>query len=399
MRILVTPERLQETARLFQQAQAEWQAQGTRLRTQLNGLDWEARQQVNVEGQVEQAARLANDLAQRSGELATSLESAASRFEQADSQSAAVLGASIGGAASAWLQGLSSLPPFLQLSGAGLSTWERLSAWLGAPLGGVVPLQISKGNALVGLSFLASLPWLGSSFRSLGETIWNWLHGLGWKDNEALVKQAPANPSIELNVFKPQSPLGEYKVTAKFPKYDDGTLHTGIDIQPKGYDKEKDINKNIPIHPVGPGKVFRVATEYEKNEKNEFVLDSNGNKIITGYGNYVVIEHTLPDGTTIYSRYAHMKAPSTLKIGDVVGDETELGNMGSTGKSTGPHLHFEIYKEGAHPNLNGKNPEELFNPKDPNSLTNSEQLKREYYDPEPFINGTTDIRFKKPTKE
>lgn len=63
----------------------------------------------------------------------------------------------------------------------------------------------------------------------------------------------------------------------------------------------------------------------------------------SGYGNYVVIEHTTADNMTFYTLYAHMKEGSIMvaegtkvKIGQV------LGIMGSTGKSTGPHLHFEV---------------------------------------------------------
>ena len=63
----------------------------------------------------------------------------------------------------------------------------------------------------------------------------------------------------------------------------------------------------------------------------------------TGYGNYVVIEHNSEDGTTFYTLYGHMKQGSLMvaegtdvKVGQV------LGIMGSTGNSTGAHLHFEI---------------------------------------------------------
>jgi len=207
MRIQVTPERLHETARLFQQAQAQWQDQGARLQAQFSGLDWEASQQVNMEGQVAQVTRLANNLAQHAGELATSLESAAARFEQADSQGAAVLGASVGSATLAWLQGFSSLPSWLQLSNSGLSGWERLSALLGAPLKvGRVSLPVSGGNALLGLSFLASLPWLGGSLQSLSETVWNWLHGYGWRVNAEL-----SSPLTTTNI--PEIPKGKLAET------------------------------------------------------------------------------------------------------------------------------------------------------------------------------------------
>lgn len=63
----------------------------------------------------------------------------------------------------------------------------------------------------------------------------------------------------------------------------------------------------------------------------------------TGYGNYVVIQHLSDDGKRFYTLYGHMvngsiavAEGSRVKVGQV------LGIMGSTGNSTGPHLHFEV---------------------------------------------------------
>ena len=62
-----------------------------------------------------------------------------------------------------------------------------------------------------------------------------------------------------------------------------------------------------------------------------------------GYGNYVIIDHG--DGT--YSVYAHMYANSiTVFAGDLVEQGQVIGKMGSSGNSTGPHLHFEIRNGG-----------------------------------------------------
>ncbi|MFE7385505.1 peptidoglycan DD-metalloendopeptidase family protein [Streptomyces zhihengii] len=55
------------------------------------------------------------------------------------------------------------------------------------------------------------------------------------------------------------------------------------------------------------------------------------------YGNEVVIQHT--DGT--YSQYAHLSSLSVSSGQSVTGGE-QIGLSGSTGNSTGPHLHFEI---------------------------------------------------------
>lgn len=62
-----------------------------------------------------------------------------------------------------------------------------------------------------------------------------------------------------------------------------------------------------------------------------------------GFGNYVVIRHKI-DGKDYTSLYAHM-ADGSLKVkkGQKVEAGTPLGKMGSTGMSTGKHLHFEIW--------------------------------------------------------
>lgn len=61
-----------------------------------------------------------------------------------------------------------------------------------------------------------------------------------------------------------------------------------------------------------------------------------------GYGNYVVIEHELANSSTVfYSRYAHL-ASTNVSVGQTVNKDTKIGVMGSTGNSSGPHLHFEI---------------------------------------------------------
>ena len=59
------------------------------------------------------------------------------------------------------------------------------------------------------------------------------------------------------------------------------------------------------------------------------------------YGNYVQIEH----GGALQTRYAHL-ASYTVNSGDNVKKGDLIGYVGSTGRSTGPHLHYEVRVEG-----------------------------------------------------
>lgn len=60
-----------------------------------------------------------------------------------------------------------------------------------------------------------------------------------------------------------------------------------------------------------------------------------------GLGNHVVVDH----GEGITSTYAHLYSIA-VHVGQPVGTDTALGQEGSTGVSTGTHLHFEIRKDG-----------------------------------------------------
>lgn len=108
------------------------------------------------------------------------------------------------------------------------------------------------------------------------------------------------------------------KVTSRYGlRYDpiDGKLrhHNGIDIaMPEG----------TPVASAAPGRVVFSG-------------------IASGYGNCVIIEHE--NGLT--SLYAH-NSVNLVRTGDVVDKNRVIALSGSTGRSTGPHLHFEVRKDG-----------------------------------------------------
>jgi murein DD-endopeptidase MepM/ murein hydrolase activator NlpD len=62
---------------------------------------------------------------------------------------------------------------------------------------------------------------------------------------------------------------------------------------------------------------------------------------MNGYGNTVVVQHS----GELQTRYGHMGSLA-VRVGDTVDSQNTLGTVGSTGRSTGPHLHFEVIRNG-----------------------------------------------------
>lgn len=67
-------------------------------------------------------------------------------------------------------------------------------------------------------------------------------------------------------------------------------------------------------------------------------LTSYGN---SGYGLQIILNH----GSGISTRYGHLAASSVV-LGQAIKQGDEIGRVGSTGNSTGPHLHFEVLQNG-----------------------------------------------------
>jgi murein DD-endopeptidase MepM/ murein hydrolase activator NlpD len=61
----------------------------------------------------------------------------------------------------------------------------------------------------------------------------------------------------------------------------------------------------------------------------------------SGYGNTVIVQHS----GELQTRYGHLGSIA-VRVGDAVDSQDTLGTVGSTGRSTGPHLHFEVTRNG-----------------------------------------------------
>jgi murein DD-endopeptidase MepM/ murein hydrolase activator NlpD len=97
-------------------------------------------------------------------------------------------------------------------------------------------------------------------------------------------------------------------------------FHTGLDLG---------APLDTPVHAAADGVVLLAAAS----------VDGSGR--LVGYGNYVVVAH--PDG--FVTLYGHLDSVA-VKAGQVVHQGEIVGLEGSTGWSTGPHVHFEIRHDG-----------------------------------------------------
>ncbi|OGD83538.1 hypothetical protein A2165_04465 [Candidatus Curtissbacteria bacterium RBG_13_40_7] len=90
----------------------------------------------------------------------------------------------------------------------------------------------------------------------------------------------------------------------------------------RAYHRANDIATDLgaSIKPLGPGVV-------------EFA-----GRVNDGKGNIVIVDH----GDSLKSLYAHM-GRIDVGVGNVVNTNTQIGTVGLTGHTTGPHVHFEIY--------------------------------------------------------
>lgn len=98
-----------------------------------------------------------------------------------------------------------------------------------------------------------------------------------------------------------------------------GRVHNGIDIAGPGCNRK-------PVVAACDGVVVRAD-------------------VYGAYGKCVIVDH----GNGVETLYAHLSSIS-VSVGDVVSAGDVLGKIGSTGNTTGPHLHFEVHVDGEYVN-------------------------------------------------
>jgi murein DD-endopeptidase MepM/ murein hydrolase activator NlpD len=135
------------------------------------------------------------------------------------------------------------------------------------------------------------------------------------KENfDAKIQQLKQTPSIR--------PLWGGRLTDKYgyrldPLVDRVMYHTGIDFSaPRGTE----------VYASADGKVKEVVTRYRSNND---------------YGRFVLVDH----GYGRQTRYAHLET-ITVRLGQLIARHTVIGRVGDSGRSTGPHLHYEVLENG-----------------------------------------------------
>ena len=98
-------------------------------------------------------------------------------------------------------------------------------------------------------------------------------------------------------------------------------------------------DQGAPVYAVANGTIVRMG-------------DDDVGSYGRAFGNYIVVEHELPDGRIIHSFYAHLDEISsniyTTERGDIIGSTVtvgqQIGTIGNTGDAVTPHLHFEMHE-------------------------------------------------------
>lgn len=99
------------------------------------------------------------------------------------------------------------------------------------------------------------------------------------------------------------------------------------------------------IHPISKKKKMHTGIDIPGPLGTDILAAEDGiismAKVYGGYGNFIAIEHS----NNMTTRYGHL-SKILVRVGDTVKKGQVIGKMGSTGQSTGSHLHFEVLVNG-----------------------------------------------------
>lgn len=137
-----------------------------------------------------------------------------------------------------------------------------------------------------------------------------------------VIQNKPFNSPLEFNKLSVTSYFMEERVV--YGKYN---VHEAWDFSSPN---------QTPVYSVCDGKVVSVSFPYSSN-----IIDTNG-----GAGNNIKISCTIDD-VNYEILYGHLYPNSTtLKVGDTVKGWQQIATVGTTGYSTGPHLHWQVSRDG-----------------------------------------------------
>ncbi len=139
-----------------------------------------------------------------------------------------------------------------------------------------------------------------------------------------------ANPRVSSSAAISSEPNGQYSMPVK---RDEFMLITS----PFG----------MRMHPIDHVRKMHNGIDISTHKDNLLATENNGKVIKTGFdskgggGNFVKVEYARNDGSKTIATYCHL-SKIDVKVGDTVNAGQKLGVSGSTGKSTGDHLHFSV---------------------------------------------------------
>ncbi len=101
----------------------------------------------------------------------------------------------------------------------------------------------------------------------------------------------------------------------------------------------------IRIHPITKQEKMHSGIDFAAEQGTAVTAAADGEVVAAGYdtecGNYIILRHSNGDLT-----YYAACEETTASVGDKVKRGEEIATVGSTGRSTGPHLHFAVSRNG-----------------------------------------------------